>query len=120
MQESIEIPQQVLYAHLQAIRSGNLVTLMQDYTEDSVFITQAGSFTGLSEIKGEFERLLAAFPPGSTFNLLQQTIVGNYIFLVWSGESAFLKIPFATDTFLIQDNKIALQTFAGQMLVKTT
>ncbi len=91
---------------------------MQDYTEESVFITPAGVFAGLAKIREEFERLLAPYPPGSRYTLIQQSIAGDYAYLVWSGESEFIAIPFATDTFVIRDGKILLQTFAGQIIPK--
>jgi len=36
-------------------------------------------------------------------------------YIVWSGESGKLKIPFATDTLIVRDGKIVAQTFAAQM-----
>jgi len=111
-------PEQVLQSHLQAIGSGNIDALMADYTEDSVFITPNGSFVGLDAIRREFTNLLAAFPPGSTFNLMGQQVHQDTILLLWSGESDVLDIPFAVDTFVIKQGKILLQTFAGQMIPK--
>jgi len=118
METTLQNAEQILLSHLQAIGTGNLDLLMQDYMEESVFITPSGVFKGLARIQGEFERLLAIYPPGSTFNLIQQTIEGNYIYLLWSGESEHIQIPFATDTFLLDNNKILLQTFAGQIIPK--
>lgn len=118
METALQSPEQILLSHLQAIGTGNLDLLMQDYTEASVFITPSGVYKGMGQIRGEFERLLAAYPPGSTFNLIQQTLEEDYIYLIWSGESEHLQIPFATDTFLLKDGKIRLQTFAGQIIPK--
>ncbi len=110
--------EQVLLSHLQAEGTGNMEALMQNYTEESVFITPAGVFSGLAKIREEFERLLAPYPPGSRFTLIQQSVAGDYSYLIWSGESAYITIPFATDTFLIRDGKILLQTFAAQIIPK--
>lgn len=111
-------PEEILNNHLQALGSGDIEALMQDYSEESVFISPNGAFKGVDVIKGEFRNLLAAFPPGSTLNILKQLIKEDYILLMWSGESNSLSIPFASDTFVIKDGKIIFQSFAGQMIVK--
>lgn len=118
MNTTILSPEQVLQSHLQAIGSGDLDALMADYNEESVFITPNGSFVGLDAIRREFTNLLAAFPPGSTLNLIGQQVHQDTILLLWSGESDSLNIPFAVDTFVIKGGIIMLQTFAGKMIPK--
>ena len=58
-------------------------------------------------------------PPGSDIDIKQPLIDGELACLYWSGESESVKIPFATDTFIIRDGKIVKQTFAAQIKPKT-
>lgn len=110
----------VLDDHLQAISSGDMDSLMHDYTDESILITSNGSFKGLSAIKDEFIKLLKDYPPGSTFNLMKQIIHEDYILLIWAGESKKIVIPFAADTFVIKNGKIIFQSFAGRFIPKLT
>lgn len=110
--------EEILTNHLQALGSGDIDQLMQDYSEESVFITPNGLFKGLMAIQEEFRNLLRAFPPGSTLNILNKLIKDKYMLLMWSGESNSLNIPFASDTFIISDDKIIFQSFAGQLIAK--
>ena len=54
-------------------------------------------------------------PPGSDLEISQQIVEGDVAFLVWSGKSKNLEIPFATDTLIVRNGKIVAQTFAAQM-----
>ncbi|MGF1473054.1 MAG: hypothetical protein ACFB50_15120 [Rubrobacteraceae bacterium] len=62
---------------------------------------------------------MAGFPPGSAFELSQQIVEGEIAYIIWSGESERLKIPFAAETLIVRDGKIVAQTFAAQTEVKT-
>lgn len=69
--------EQLLEVHVQAVLNGDMETLRQDYTEDSVFLTANGSFKGQDAIIGEFKKLLAAFPNGLTINPIKQVVDGK-------------------------------------------
>lgn len=84
-------------------------------TEDAVLITSDGVLRGKEEIRALFEGLVADFPPGSAFEMSQRIVEGELAYIVWSGESERLKIHFATDTLIVRDGKIVMQTFAAQM-----
>jgi len=110
--------EETLNNHIYAFAQGDVTAIMADYAEDALFFTPDGVLRGKAEIRPLFERLLADFPPGSEVELRQQLIEGETAYVVWSGESEQLKIPFATDTLLIRDGKIVVQTFAAQIEVK--
>jgi ketosteroid isomerase-like protein len=116
MTQSLE---QLLEVHVQAVLNGDMETLRQDYTEDSVFLTANGSFKGQDAIIGEFKKLLAAFPNGLTINPIKQVVDGENVLLVWSGGSDTLDITFAVDTFVIRDGKIMMQTATAQIVPKS-
>jgi len=110
--------EETLLNHLHAFGSGDVDAIMADYDEEAVFITPEGTLRGSGEIRPLFESLVADFPPGSALEVSQQIIEGEIAYLVWSGESETLKIPFATDTLIVRDGKIVAQTFTAQMETK--
>jgi hypothetical protein len=63
---------------------------------------------------------LSYLPAGSTLEISTQIVEGEIAYIVWSGESETLRIPFATDTFVIRDKKIVAQTFTPQMEKKAS
>ncbi len=112
--------EKTLLHHLQAFAEGDVDAVMSDYTEDSVLISPDGSMKGLDEIRQLFEKFLAEIvPPGSAFEMLQQVIEGEVAYIFWSAESSNYNIPLGTDTFVIRDGKIVIQTFAGQIEAKS-
>lgn len=112
--------EKTLHNHLQAAEHGDVDAIVADYAEDAVFFTPDGLLRGRDEIRALFEQLVADFPPGSTVEMKQQLIDDELAYLVWSGESEKLSIPFATDTLIVRDGEIVQQTFAAQMEAKTT
>ena len=112
--------EKTLLHHLQAFGEGDVDAVMSDYTEDSVVITPDGSLKGPGEIRPLFEKFLReVIPPGSAFEMLQQVIEGEVAYIFWSAESPKYNIPLGTDTLIIRDGKIAIQTFAGQIEPKS-
>jgi ketosteroid isomerase-like protein len=118
LSETEKRTEETLLNHLRAFGRGDLDAVMTDYDEDAVFITPEGTRRGSGEIRSLFESLLADLPPGSDLKISQQIIEGEVAFLVWSGESENLEIPFATDTLIVRNGKIVTQTFAAQMETK--
>lgn len=97
--------------HLQAILQTDVDAIMRDYTEESVLVTQNGQLVGLTAIRGFFTQFIASSPPEllKAITLTHQEITGEIAFIVWKAEPF---IPFATDTFLVRDDTILVQTFA--------
>jgi ketosteroid isomerase-like protein len=112
--------EETLLKHLQAFGNGDVDAIMTDYDEAAVLIMPDGPLRGRAEIRSGFESLLADLPPGSTLEVSKQIVEGEIAYIVWSGESERLKIPFATDTFVVRDGKIVAQTFTPQMEKKTS
>jgi SnoaL-like domain len=112
--------EETLQKHLQAFGSGDVDAVMADYDETAVFIKQDGTLRGTDEIRSFFETLVADLPPGSTLDVSEQIVEEEIAYIVWSGESEKVKIPFATDTFIVRDGKIVAQTLAAQMEKKAS
>ncbi|WP_331233966.1 nuclear transport factor 2 family protein [Natronorarus salvus] len=105
---------EILDHHWAAFTEQDLEAIMEDYVDGSVVITNMGTYTGLSEIEGLFESLFGDLgQTGSTLKLEQEEIDGELAYVVWNGETPDNNYEFCTDTFLIRDDAIVSQTFAG-------
>ena len=106
--------EEVLDHHWRAFTGQDLEAIMEDYVDGSVILTNMGTYRGLSEIEGLFESLFGDLSQeGSTLELEQEEIDGELAYVVWNGETPDNDYEFCTDTFLIRDDAIVKQTFAG-------
>ena len=105
--------QATLAHHLQAFAQG-VDSLMGDYVEASVVFTPQGPLRGLASIRAFFEEFLANSPPEliQAVTLIRQDVEGEVAYILWKADPF---IPLATDTFVIRDGKILVQTFAAFM-----
>lgn len=96
--------------HLQAILQIDVDGIMRDYTEESVLVTPQGQLAGLAAIRGFFTQFIASSPPEllKAITLTHQEVTGEIAYIIWKAEPF---IPFASDTFLIRDDTIVVQTF---------
>jgi hypothetical protein len=96
--------------HIQAFSEG-IDAIMDDYTDGSVLFTPDGPLTGLGSIRTFFDGFLGTSPPEllQAMTLTRQDIRGDAAYILWKAEPF---IPLATDTFVIRDGKIVVQSFA--------
>jgi ketosteroid isomerase-like protein len=108
---------QVLSHHLQALGGGKLDDLLDDYVDDSVLITPDGTIKGLRGIRAAFEGFLSSlFKPGTyELTLDVRRVEGEVAYVIWHAKCASADIVFGTDTFIVKDGKIAVQTFAAKV-----
>ena len=107
--------QAVLQRHLQSVGE-SVDALMADYIDESILITHDATYRGLAQIRSFFTELLEGDTKGflGTFEMKRQEVVGELAFILWEAKPWF---PFATDTLLIRDGKILLQTFAAHTTI---
>jgi len=111
--------QQVLDSHIAAIDSGDMTSILSDYAADAVLLTPEGTFRGHEEIRPVIQRVLDdVFSTCTHFQMLQKNVEGEIAYIVWSAESQKFSVPLATDTFVMRDGKIVVQTFAAKMVGK--
>lgn len=104
----------VLKRHLSAFQENNLADLMADYSNESVLITPDKTYEGIEEIRGYLADLMVHFPKqASSIEVTRIFIRDNLIYITWRGKSQTVEVSFATDTFVVKDEKIMVQTFAG-------
>ncbi|MDL5361118.1 nuclear transport factor 2 family protein [Halalkalicoccus sp. NIPERK01] len=109
----------VLDHHLETFGEQDIEGIMEDYTDESVVVTNMGTFRGLEEIEGLFENLFSEFSaPEASITMDQQLVEGEFGYIVWHAETPENVYEFATDTFYIPDEAIEFQTFAGKLSPK--
>ena len=103
----------VLQNHLRAAKVG-VDAIMQDYTDDSVLVTHDSTYRGLVEIRRFFTTLFKALPEGffDALKMNRQEIVGEVAYILWERKPI---ISQATDTFVVRNGKILVQTFTAAM-----
>lgn len=87
---------------------------MTDYVEDFVIFTPNGPVRGLDEIRNFFTVMFENLPEGfmEAFEMVRQDAEGEIAYIVWTaGDLA----PLGTDTFVVRDGKIVMQTFAAHV-----
>ena len=102
-------PQEVFQHHAQVLGAGDLDGIVDDYTEDAVFITPAGVKSGKAGVREGFTQLLADVP-NAYWALPTQIYEGDVLFLEWTATSAATKVEDGIDTFIFRDGMIRVQT----------
>ena len=109
----------VLEHHMKSFGEGNLKGILSDYAPGAVLFTPEGPLRGIDAIRPLFQAMLAEFgKPGSVFSMKQQFIEGDYAYILWTAETADNVYEMATDTFVVRDGKILVQSFAGRIVPK--
>ena len=117
--EGASTTEAVLDHHLKAFGEGDIVAILEDYTEESVLLTANGPISGLAGLRPVFEAFFAEFAkPGASFEMKQRLIEGEVAYIVWVAETADNVYELATDTFLVRDGKIAVQSFTAKTTPK--
>ena len=102
----------VLDNHLAAAKRGDLEAVLSDFSEDSVLFLPQGPIRGMAGLR-EFYRAFLTKPPSGfpkAFELLRRDVDGEVAYIVWKAEPG---VRLATDTFLVREGKIKVQTFAA-------
>ena len=109
--------QAVLDHHLGSFGAGDVDATMEDYTDDSILVLTDATLTGRDAIRAAFTELFGGlFRPGTyEFTMDRMEVVGDVAFIAWHSANEGADVKLGTDTFVIRDGKIAIQTFAMLM-----
>ena len=111
----------VIDQRLEAIKARDIDAMVNAYTEGSVIYTPDGPVSGIDNIRKLFEAFFAGpFAEVHNFEVVQKNCDGELGYLIWRADTAFAEIPTATDTFIIRDRRIAIQTVAAHIIPKAT
>ncbi len=105
--------------HLKSFGEGDLKGILSDYAPGAILFTPEGPLRGIDAIRSLFRAMLAEFgKPGAAFSLKQQFVEGDYAYILWTAETADNVYELGTDTFVVQEGKIVIQSFAGRIVPK--
>ena len=109
----------VLDRHLESFGEGDLKGILSDYAPGAVLFTPDGPLRGADAMRPFFQALIAEFEkPDSAFSMKQQSVEGDYAYILWTAETADNVYELATDMFVVRDGKIVAQSFAGKITPK--
>jgi ketosteroid isomerase-like protein len=109
----------VIDNHLKCFGEGNLEGILSDYAPDAVLFTAEAPRRGIDEIRPLFEDMLAEFgKPGAIFRLEHLSVEGDSGYILWTAETADNVYELGTDTFVVRNGKIVVQSFAGKIRAK--
>lgn len=102
----------VVEHHLEALKAGDVEETLADYTDDSVLIVPGAVLKGLGAIRPAFTQACETlFKPGTfQFELESLDVEGEIGFITWHATFEAGEATFGTDTFVVRDGKIAVQT----------
>jgi ketosteroid isomerase-like protein len=105
-----------LNRHLQSFHEKDLDGVVADYSSEAVLFIPGQLLKGSAAIKPFFQAFFAEFAkPGASFSMRQQTVHGNFAYILWSAETVDNTYEGATDTFVVRNGKIIAQSFAAQI-----
>jgi ketosteroid isomerase-like protein len=109
----------VLNQHLKCFAENDLEGVLADYSSDALFFIPGEPLRGPDAIKPFFQAILSEFAkPGASFSMRQQSVEGEFAYILWSAETADNSYEYATDTFVVRDGKIVAQSFAAKITPK--
>jgi ketosteroid isomerase-like protein len=104
---STETTRDVVTHHLAVLGGGDLEAIMSDYADDAVMVTNLGGVTrGADALRAVFGGIPAGMFDG--FAILAEHYDGEVGYVTWSTPS----IAFGTDTFVVHDGRITVQSAA--------
>jgi ketosteroid isomerase-like protein len=110
---------EVLDHHLQCFGEGDLQGILSDYAPGAVLFTQGGPLRGADAMRPLFQAMIAEFgKPGAVFSMKQQSVEGDYAYILWTAETADNVYEVGTDTFVVRDGKIVVQSFTAKITPK--
>jgi hypothetical protein len=98
---------------LVSLGKGDVAATMEDYDQNAVLITPQEVISGTQALTVHFTKSAKILPPDSKVEMIDKKCVGNVAFVVWKAENDNFSIPFASDTFVIENEKIVSQTFVA-------
>jgi len=110
---------EVLDHHLKCFGEGDLNGILSDYAQGAVLFTPDGPLRGADAMRPLFQAMFAEFgKPGAVFSMKQQSVEGDYGYILWTAETADNVYEVGTDTFVVRDGKIVAQSLAGKITPK--
>ena len=109
----------VLDHPLKCFGEGDLDGVLSTYAPGAVLFRADGPLKGADAMRPFFQAMIAELgKPVATFSVNQESVEGEYAYIVWSAETADNVCEIGTDTFVVRDGKILAQSFAAKLAPK--
>ncbi len=110
---------EIIHDHSVNLIGKNIEGVMADFAQDAVMISPQGVLKGHDALRANFEGTMKnLLTPDAKAEILLETAEGKVGYCIWKLESDRVSIPFATDTFVVENEKIVAQTFAATVVKK--
>jgi len=110
---------EVLDHHLKCFGERDLDGILSGYAPGAILFTPDGPLSGADAMRPLFEAMIVEFgKPGAVFSMKQESVEGQYAYILWTAETADNVYELATDTFVVQDGKIVAQSYTGKITPK--
>jgi ketosteroid isomerase-like protein len=109
MAATTRTPQEVFQHHAEVLIAGDIDGIVEDYSDDAVFITPDGALHGKDGVRQGFEKLLADLP-NAEWDVPTQVFEGDVLFIEWNAKSQSSRADDGIDTFVFADGLIRAQT----------
>ncbi|HIN71937.1 MAG TPA: nuclear transport factor 2 family protein [Dehalococcoidia bacterium] len=99
-----------LKRYVAAIMAGDADSVMRNFADDAVVYTSEGPLHGQDAIRADIESFINNTPEGmrDNFEVVRRDIDGDFAYITWKAEPFVLM---ATETFVVTDDKIRVQTY---------
>lgn len=105
---------QVIDNHLKSFKERDLDGILADYAPGAVLFTPEATLRGHGPIRGLFVDMLKEFDqPGARFRLARREVDGDHAFILWTAETPDKVYELGTDTFVVRNGRIVVQSFAA-------
>ncbi len=100
--------------HIHAWEARSVDDIVSDYSDSSTLVLNNRIFKGRKQIAQVFTRLFEIFDNG-TNKIDTPTVFDRFVYITWNFTPSGKQEFFGTDTFVIEDGKIVLQTIASKL-----
>jgi len=100
--------------HIRAWEARSVDEIVSDYSDNSTLVLNNQIFKGRKQIAQGFTRLFEIFDNG-TNKIDTPTVFDRFVYITWNFTPNGKQEFFGTDTFVIEEGKIVLQTIASKL-----
>lgn len=99
-----------LNRHIDGIMTGDADAVMRNFADDAVVYTPEGPLRGQDAIRADIESFInnASKEMIDAFEIVRRDIEGDIAYITWRAEPF---VSMATETFVVADDKIRVQTY---------
>ena len=110
---------EIVNHHVTCCGESDLEGILADYAPGAVLFAPDGPLKGADAMRPLFQAMFAECGKrGAVLSMKQQSVDGDYAYIVWSAETADDVYEVGSDTFVVRDGKIVAQSLAAKITPK--